>query len=218
MNAQANASGAEGQDDVWGKVIEAVEDDSTWAGHLDDFSISVCRKSLPITPVVREKMTKKDVTPATGPVPRIDLEIATPTGNRSFVMSNVDVSPLAMPITGSPVKKKKAKRSSKQKKAQTNAPWDDAEQDFSMPLNDHAVPIEIKLVPNDENDEPPIHPHAQESPEDAFHRSFGDLDFGKADEEEKKDTAFDLDGSEHKFHKSLGDIPSQDLEDLMANP
>jgi hypothetical protein len=214
----SNASNADGHDNVWGKVIEAVEDDSIWAGQLDDFSISVCRKSLPITPVVKQKIVRE--TPTSGPVPRI--EIATPVGNRNTV-TNVDVSPLAMPKVSGSLKKKKAKRSSKQRLATrenqtSSAPWDDIEKDFSMPLNDHAVPLEISLIPGAESDEPPLDPHTQESPEDAFHRSFGDLDFNDQDCDEKIPQSACADLSGTKLHRSLGDISSADLEDLMTNP
>lgn len=208
----------EDQDEIWGRVIDAVDDDSMWAGNnnFDDFSVSVYKKSSctgnPIAPTTVQKK-------------------ALPITRRSIDGTNTPISPRPTMISQQIVKTsgstgktlKKDVFSMEIKSAPIQPPNMLLPELSQSSQDDWTVPLEI-TTNNDR--QTAISQNSKRtsntSPfdaEEAFNKSFADVGALLSDDKAKNDLDDGFSGVlSHKFNKSLGDLPTKDLEDLMQSP
>jgi hypothetical protein len=193
------------QDEIWGKVIDAVDDDSLWAeNNLDDFSVSVYEKSVSdrIVPTV---VKKRAVTMST----RTDITNTTPFTPVTAILS----TPLLSTTQG---KTRKSNLSEMKVEKATSKPLDELQYEHE-PSNDFSeewsAPLEIFASNEDTG-------LTMSTEVTSSIRRFTGLETGKLVDGQDVDEPYDEFAGilSHKFNKSLGDLPSNNMEDLVQSP
>jgi hypothetical protein len=198
------------QDEMWGKVVDAIDDDSMWQGNnFDDFSVAAFPNpsSNLVAPTVVQKQAvpisrKKDVT--TTPVaPRLTLSSA-----RFSKSPGSDGKILKNKLTGMKAKATPIK-------SQQSRFHSDRSHSFQ---DDWPLPLEI-TTSNDTNGAKGILdslPYENKAFDQSF-EGMGIAFFDDANAGDKPDDGFAQIMS-HKYNKSLSDIPTNGSGDLMQLP
>ncbi|KAG7370124.1 hypothetical protein IV203_027870 [Nitzschia inconspicua] len=214
MELMDSSTTRDDQDEIWGDVINAVDDDSVWAANdFDDFSVSVYKKSES-NPIVPTVVQKKAV-----PISRKSNGSTTPATTRQTLSSAQHSKSRGR--NGKAIQSKKSSgkdAKSSQIKTPENVfsyPTPEFHQKWTVPIESMTSNEVHMIIPNKTN----CTSDSLSIPlDDKFiNHSHGDNGTFFSEEKVEPYDGFDAVMSE-KLHKSHGDLPSKDIEDLMQSP